>query len=124
MHGLVKWPCIITTMFICEAEIFKFIDENLDTVFGPLDCVHMECIHAIFDSRYSCFLRMNNMIVFFAVDRSMNNAGIKSNMLHNIYLAIIRPFKWCSRTKHPNGRPGAQAFWKFCANLNSTVFPV
>src|SRR6218665_4193342 len=67
---------------------------------------------------------MDNVIVFFAMDRSEYHPLIISNMFHYIDLSIIWPFEFGYRAQHPDSWPGAKPFREFCPYFYFAVLPV
>src|SRR6476620_7300752 len=124
MKWLIERPGIFACMFVCKLEIYIVINGYFNAVGGPFQSIHMKTGGAIWYHYRCCLLCADHMIIFFAMNGTVNSALIITYMFHNINLTIIGPFQRISRSKHPDRRPASYACGNFCANLNSTIFPV
>src|SRR6476660_2392719 len=98
-------------MFIGKRHIRSAVYGYIEVVIIPLNSVHVKTVRAI-HYRGSCrFSVADDPIIFFTMDRAMDNSLVKPHMLHDINFAVIGPFEWICISQHPDGGPGAPASW-------------
>src|SRR5436190_3323354 len=103
MHFIVKRPVLITLVFIGKGEEYLPINRYLNRFFIPFQRIHMKSGGAVRNVGGIGLLGADDMIIFFAMNRTMNVSLVKSHMFHDIDLAIIRRFFHVFRQRRYSG---------------------
>src|SRR6185503_3745846 len=122
--GRVEWPHVVTAArFTVELKIGPVIRADRDPLGCPGELIAVERRAGVRNRGLVSARRVDDVIVGFRVNRSVDYARVEADVLHDVDLADVRPVDHRRIGQHPDRGPGPATAGQLRANLEKAVSP-